>query len=104
MVHRNRMLNGCTIDNEMWYHALMTMACLESKVRPDLQNQCPEEWVLYQLIRRGVINQDNNWDKVFRPATRVMRYSASLADLLWVNVMICQSPRSFPFLFSYPLS
>ena len=44
------MLNGCTVDDEMWYHALMNMACLESKVRPDLQNQHPEEWVLYQLI------------------------------------------------------
>ena len=49
------MLDGCTIDDKMWYHALMTMACLESEVRLDLQNQCLEEWVLYQLIRRGVI-------------------------------------------------
>ena len=86
MVHRNRMLDGCTVGDEMWYHALMTMARLESKVRPDLQNQRPEEWVLYQLIRRGVIDQDDNWDKVFHPATRVMRYSASLADLLWVKI------------------
>ena len=45
------MLDGCTVDDEMWYHALMTMACLESEVCPDLQNQRPEEWVLYQLIR-----------------------------------------------------
>ena len=80
------MLDGCTIDDEMWYHALMTMAHLKSKVRPDLQNQRPEEWVLYQLIRRGVIDQDDNWDKVFCPATRAMRYSASLADLLWVRI------------------
>ena len=80
------MLDGCTIDDKMWYHALMTMARLESEVRPDLQNQCPEEWVLYQLIRRGVIDQDDNRDKVFRPATRAMRYSASLADLLWVKI------------------
>ena len=65
MVHRNQMLDGCTIDDEMWYHALMTMARLESEVRPDLQNQHPEEWVLYQLICRGVIDQDDNWDKVF---------------------------------------
>ena len=80
------MLDGCTVDDEMWYHALMTMARLESEVRPDLQNQHPEEWVLYQLIRQGVIDQDENWDKVFRPATRAMRYSASLADLLWVKI------------------
>ena len=80
------MLDGCTVDNEMWYHALMTMARLESEVHPDLQNQRLEEWVLYQLIRRGVIDQDDNQDKVFRPATRVMRYSASLADLLWVKI------------------
>ena len=86
MVHRNRMLDGCTIDDEMWYHTLMTMARLESEVRPDLQNQCPEEWVLYQLIRRGVIDQDEDRDKVFRPATRAMWYSASLADLLWVKI------------------
>ena len=86
MVHRNRMLDGCTIDDEMWYHALMTMAHLESEVRLDLQNQRPEEWVLYQLIRRGVIDQDDNQDKVFRLATRAMRYSASLADLLWVKI------------------
>ena len=86
MVHRNQMLDGCTIDDEMWYHALMTMTCLEAKVRPDLQNQRPEEWVLHQLIRRGVINQDDNWDKVFHPATRAMRYLASLADLLWVKI------------------
>ena len=80
------MLDGCTIDDEMWYHALMTMARLESEVHLDLQNQRLEEWVLYQLIRRGVINQDDNRDKVFRPATRAMRYSASLADLLWVKI------------------
>ena len=80
------MLDDCTVDDEMWYHALMTMACLESKVRPDLQNQRLEEWVLYQLIRRGVIDQDDNWDKVFRLATRAMRYLASLADLLWVKI------------------
>ena len=86
MVHRNQMLNGCTIDDEMWYHALMTMARLESKVHPDLQNQCPEEWVLYQLVRRGVIDQDDNQDKVFHPVTRVMRYSASLVDPLWVKI------------------
>ena len=80
------MLDGCTVDDEMWYHALMTMAHLESEVRPDLQNQRPEEWVLYQLIRQGVIDQDDNRDKVFHPATRAMRYSASLADLLWVKI------------------
>ena len=80
------MLDGCTVDDEMWYHTLMTMARLESKVHPDLQNQCPEEWVLYQLICRGVMDQDDNWDKVFRLATRAMRYSASLADLLWVKI------------------
>ena len=74
------------MDDEMWYHALMTMARFESKVRPDLQNQRPEEWVLYQLICRGVIDQDDNWDKVFCLATRAMRYSASLADLLWVKI------------------
>ena len=86
MVHRNQMLNGCTVDDEMWYHALMTRAHHESEVRLDLQNQHLEEWVLYQLIHRGVIDQDDNWDKVFRPATRAMRYSASLADLLWVKI------------------
>ena len=86
MVHRNRMLDGCTVDDEMWYHTLMTMARLESEVCPDLQNQRPEEWVLYQLIRRGVIDQDENQDKVFCSATRAMRYSASLADLLWVKI------------------
>ena len=80
------MLDGCTVDDEMWYHALMTMARLESEVRPDLQNQHPEEWVLYQLICRGVFDQDENRDKVFRLATRAMRYSASLADLLWVKI------------------
>ena len=80
------MLDGCTIDDEMWYHALITMAHLESEVRPDLQNQRLEEWVMYQLIRRGVINQDDNRDKVFQPATRAMRYSASLVDLLWVKI------------------
>ena len=74
MVHRNQMLDGCTVDDEMWYHALVTMARLESEVRPDLQNQRPEEWVLYQLICRGVIDQDDNQDKVFRLATRAMRY------------------------------
>ena len=86
MVHQNQMLNGCTIDDEMWYHALMTMARLKNKVHLDLQNQCPEEWVLYQLIHRGVIDQDDNWDKVFHLATRAMRYSASLVDLLWVKI------------------
>ena len=80
------MLDGCTVDDKMWYHALMTMARLESEVRPDLQNQRPEEWVLYQLIRQGVIDQDDNRDKVFRPATRAMRYLASLVDLLWVKI------------------
>ena len=80
------MLDGCTVDDEMWYHALMTMARLESEVCLDLQNQCPEEWVLYQLICGGVIDQDDNWDKVFHPATRAMRYSASLVDLLWVKI------------------
>ena len=80
------MLDGCTVNDEMWHHALMTMAHLESEVRPDLQNQRPEEWVLYQLICRGVIDQDDNWDKVFCPATRAMRYSASLVDLLWVKI------------------
>ena len=96
MVHQNRMLDGCTVDDEMWYHALMTMARLESEVRPDLQNQRLEEWVLYQLIRQGVIDQDENWDKVFRPATRAMRYSASLADLLWVMInQECERVSSF---------
>ena len=97
MVHRNQMLDGCTIDNEMWYHALMTMARLESEVRLDLQNQRPEEWVLYQLIHRGVIDQDDNRDKVFRPATRAMRYSASLADLLWVKINQERERVSTPF-------
>ena len=86
MVYRNQMLDGCTVDDEMWYHTLMTMARLESEVRLDLQNQRPEEWVLYQLIHQGVIDQDDNWDKVFHPATRAMRYLASLADLLWVKI------------------
>ena len=86
MVHRNQMLDDCTINNKMWYHALMTMAHLESEVHLDLQNQHLEEWVLYQLIQRKVIDQDDNWDKVFRPATRVMRYLASLVDLLWVKI------------------
>ena len=39
-----------------------------------------------ELIRQGVIDQDDNRDKVFRLATRAMRYSASLADLLWVKI------------------
>ena len=51
MVHWNRMLDGCTVDDEMWYHALMTMARLESEVRPDLQNQRPEEWCQATLTR-----------------------------------------------------
>ena len=97
------MLDGCTVDDEMWYHALMTMARLESGVRPDLQNQHPEEWVLYQLIRRGVIDQDDNRDKVFHPATRAMRYSASLADLLWVKInQECEQVSTSPFWFIFP--
>ena len=97
------MLDGCTVNDEMWYHALMTMARLESEVCPDLQNQCPEEWVLYQLIRRGVIDQDDNQDKVFCLATRVMRYSASLADLLWVKINQEHERVNTSLFWSYPL-
>ena len=83
------MLDGCTVDDEMWYHALMTMARLESEVCPDLQNQRPEEWVLYQLIRRGVIDQDDNRDKVFHPVCR-SRCSSSSGEsfLLLLNVFL----------------
>ena len=73
---------GCTLDDIVWHQALVTLRRLDSELRPKRKELPADQWVLYKLLRHGVVDPRPR-DRAFNASTRVMRYSAAITDRVW---------------------
>ena len=85
---------------------MVTLRRLDSDLRPKRKELPADQSVLYDLLCHGVVNPRPR-DHAFDASTRAMRYLAAITDWVWAmldkeTVIICQSPRSFPFLSPIP--
>ena len=60
----------------------MTLRRLDSELRPKRKELPTDQWVLYKLLRHGVIDPRLR-DRAFDASTRAMRYSAAITDQVW---------------------
>ena len=74
---------GCTLDDIIWHQALVTLRRLDLDLRPKRKELPADQWVLYKLLRDGVVNPRPR-DRAFDASTQVMRYSAAITDWVWV--------------------
>ena len=70
------------LDDIVWHQALVTLRRLDSKLRPKRKELPADQWVLYELLRHGVVDPRPR-DQAFDVSTRAMRYSAAIADRVW---------------------
>ena len=73
---------GCTLDDIVWHQALVTLRRLDSELRPKRKELPADQWVLYELLRHGVVDPRPR-DRAFDASTRAMRYSAAVTDRVW---------------------
>ena len=60
----------------------MTLRRLDSELRPKRKELPADQWVLYELLRHGVVDPRPR-DRAFDASTRAMRYSAAVTDRVW---------------------
>ena len=73
---------GCTLDDIIWHQALVTLRRLDSELRPKRKELPADQWVLYELLRHGVVDpRPRDW--AFDASTRAMRYSAAITNRVW---------------------
>ena len=60
----------------------MTLRRLDSELRPKRKELPADQWVLYELLRYGVVDPRPR-DRAFDASTRAMRYSAAITDRVW---------------------
>ena len=60
----------------------MTLRRLDSDLHPKRKELPADQWVLYELLRHGVINPRPR-DRAFDASTRAMRYSTAITDQVW---------------------
>ena len=60
----------------------MTLRRLDSDLRPKRKELPADQWVLYELLRHGVVNPRPR-DRAFDASTRAMGYSAAITDRVW---------------------
>jgi hypothetical protein len=83
--YRNSWLEGISLDDQLFQQAIVTLRHLDSVHRGnDFPGQ--EERVLFQLIQRGVVDQDRS-DRPWDASTRAMRHSAAIGDRLWALIL-----------------
>ena len=73
---------GCTLDDIVWHQALVTLRRLNSNLQPKRKELPADQWVLYKLLRHGVVDPRLR-DCAFDASTRAMRYSATVTDRVW---------------------
>ena len=73
---------GCTLDDILWHQALVTLRRLDSDLRPKRKTLPTDQWVLYKLLRHGVVDPRPR-DRPVDALMRVMRYSAAITNRLW---------------------
>ena len=73
---------GCSLDDILWHQALVTLRRLDSDLRPKRKELPADQWVLYELLRHGVVDPRLR-DRAFDVLTRAMRYSAAITDRVW---------------------
>ena len=73
---------GCTLDDIVWHQALVTLRRLDSELRPKRKELPADQWVLYELLRHGVVDPRPR-DRAFDVSTQAMRYSAAVTDHVW---------------------
>ena len=73
---------GCTLDDIVWHQALVTLRRLDSDLCPKRKELPADQWVLYELLRHGVVDPRLR-DCAFDASMRAMRYSAAVTNRVW---------------------
>ena len=82
--YRGVFLPGCTLDDRLWHHAMVTDRYMAGIRRSGVRRPNDEK-ALYQLIQDGITDA-SDLDKPRSSSTRSMRYAAVMADRLWAIV------------------
>ena len=70
------------LDDIVWHQALVTLRRLDSDLRPKRKELPADQWVLYELLRHGVVDPRPR-DRAFNASTWAIRYSAAITDQVW---------------------
>ena len=70
------------LDDIVWHQALVTLRRLDSNLRLKRKELPADWWVLYELLRHGVVDPRPQ-DHAFDTSTRATRYSAVIANRVW---------------------
>jgi hypothetical protein len=79
---RREWLNRGFLDDQLWQQAIITNLDLDSRRGP-LIDRPAEEYVLWHLLRAGVVDHPRSDDRQWASATRSMWHSAAIGNRLW---------------------